>query len=526
MQFKIIFLTARQVVIELLNEGKYETKMYDIMLNGTYLMSSNKVIQTIDNLKPKTAYSLIIKRTNSTSEELIFSTEDEFVTLNVMDFGAKGDGKQNDTVYIQAAISACPMNGRVYIPKGIYKVTSLFLKSNLTLELSEGAVLSAITDRTQFPIFPGLIESYDEKSEYNLGTWEGNPLSMFSGIITGINVSNVIICGKGTIDGCASFDNWWKNAKKKNIAFRPRMIFLNQCSNVVVHGITVKNSPSWNIHPYFSNNLRFIDLCVLNPKDSPNTDGLDPESCKDVEIVGVYFSLGDDCIAIKSGKIYMGKKHKTPSENITIRNCYMKDGHGSITIGSEMAGGVKNILVKDCVFSHTDRGLRIKTRRGRGKDGIIDGITFDNITMDHVMTPIVINSFYFCDPDGHTTYVRTKEALAVDERTPYIGSLHFKQLECNNCHVGAAFIYGLPEQKIEEVIMEDVSISFCQEAIEDVPAMMDGIEKTSKQGIYANNIRTLKLKNVSVKGAITKGLLDYNIDNLVIDSNSSEQLTK
>ena len=170
---------------------------------------------------------------------------------------------------------------------------------------------------------------------------------------------------------------------------------MNHCKNIVLHGITVKNSPSWNIHPYFSEDLQFIGISVLGPKDSPNTDGLDPESCKNVDIIGVYFSVGDDCIAIKSGKIYMGAKYKTPSENLTIRQCCMRDGHGSITIGSEMAGGVKNLNVENCLFLHTDRGLRIKTRRGRGKDAIVTGIRFENIIMDHVMTPVVMNSFLF-----------------------------------------------------------------------------------------------------------------------------------
>lgn len=524
MQFKILFQTARQVVIEILNEGRYETEEYSIHMNGKFLMRSTKVIQSINNLKPNTTYSIYLQRANSVSEHIDLETNYEFVTLNVKEFGAKGDGVQDDTVHIQGAISTCPKNGRVYIPKGTYLVTSLFLKSDLTLEIGEGAVISAITDRAKYPIFPGLIESYDEKEEYNLGTWEGNPLPMFSGIITGVGVSNIVICGKGMIDGNSNYDNWWKNAKKKNIAFRPRVIFLNHCENVVVQGITVKNSPSWNIHPYFSNSLRFIDLEILNPKDSPNTDGLNPESCKDVEIVGIYFSLGDDCIAVKSGKIYMGAKYKTPSENITVRNCYMKDGHGSITIGSEMAGGVKNLIVKDCVFSHTDRGLRIKTRRGRGKDGIIDNIVFDNILMDNVMTPIVMNSFYFCDPDGHTEYVRTKETLPVDDRAPYLGNFVFKNLTCTNCHVGAAFMYGLPEQKINEVIMENVSIEFSDNPKEDVPAMMEEIEKTSKQGIYANNINTLKLTNVSVKEPKGQGLIGINVDTLIMDSNSKKLL--
>ena len=161
-------------------------------------------------------------------------------------------------------------------------------------------MLSAFTDRSRFPVFEGMVQSYDEKGEYNLGTWEGNPLRMFTAIITGVNVKNVTIYGQGTIEGNANKENWWKDPKLMNGAFRPRMVFLERCENVVLQGITVQNSPSWNLHPYFSDNLRFLDMKVLNPKDSPNTDGLDPESCKNVEITGVYFSLGDDLIDINS----------------------------------------------------------------------------------------------------------------------------------------------------------------------------------------------------------------------------------
>ena len=115
---------------------------------------------------------------------------------------------------------------------------------------------------------------------------------------------------------------------------------------------------------------------MLGPKVSPNTDGLNPESCDDVEITGCLFSVGDDCIAVKAGKISVGAKYKVPSSNIRIRQCCMRDGHGSITLGSEMAAGIKNLQARQCVFLNTDRGLRIKTRRGRGKDAVIDWCLF------------------------------------------------------------------------------------------------------------------------------------------------------
>lgn len=519
MEFKVILVTARTAVIELCKEGYYETsEEYQILVNGNLKMTSNHVVQSIYGLKPNTEYKLQIQRQTSdgslTSEIVTIQTEYEEVTLNVRDFGAKGNGVDDDTTFIQCAICACPQNSRVLIPEGYYKITSLFLKSDIKIELSQGAVLMADTNRNRYPILPGRIESYDETKEYNLGTWEGNPLNSFAGIITGINVTNVEITGQGRIDGNASNQNWWENAKVLRIAWRPRLIFLNHCTNIIIQGITVCNSPAWNIHPYFCTNLRFLDLRILNPKDSPNTDGLDPESCKNVEIVGVYFSLGDDCIAIKSGKIYMGSKYKQPSENLMIRQCCMRDGHGSITIGSEMAGGVKNLVVRECLFINTDRGLRIKTRRGRGKDAIIDGILFENIKMDHVMTPIVINCFYYCDPDGHSDYVQSKEDYPVDERTPYVGELTFKNITCTNCHAAAAYMYGLPEQKIKKVTFENVRIFFANRPKAGVPAMMDGVGETTLMGVLANNIESLILKDFVVEGNQGEAFLIRNVDHV------------
>ena len=192
----------------------------------------------------------------------------------------------------------------------------------------------------------------------------------------------------------------------------------------------------------------------------------------------------------------------------------MRDGHGSVTIGSEMAGGVQNLTVQNCLFINTDRGLRIKTRRGRGKDAVIDGILFDNIQMDQVMTPFVINCFYYCDPDGHTEYVRCKDALPVDERTPEIRTLVFHRIEAKNCHVAGAFFYGLPEKKIRRVIMEHVHITYDENPTAGVPAMLDGIDPCTKMGIFADNIEELVLRDVNIEGQDGEAFTLRNIDKL------------
>ncbi len=516
MMMEVLFVSARTAVVELREEGNYTTEEpYDIYLNDRFYGSSDRIVCSLYDLQPDTEYTV---RFYKKAEEAVavLHTKKEFVTLNVKQFGAYGDGIKDDTNAIQCAIAACPKDGRVLVPEGIYKVSCLFLKSDLRMELAEGAVLSAFTEREKFPVLPGRTESYDETGEYLLGSWEGNPLNCYAAIITGIDVSNIEITGQGTIDGNADNENWWKNPKCYTGAWRPRLLFLNHCDHVVIQGINVQNSPSWNLHPYFSNRLRFIDLKIRNPKDSPNTDGLDPESCTDVEIVGVYFSVGDDCIAIKSGKIYMGEKYKTASMNLMIRHCSMRDGHGSVTIGSEMSGGVKNLTVRECEFIHTDRGLRIKTRRGRGEQAVIDGILFENIFMDHVKTPIVINEFYFCDPDGHSTYVQSKDYYAVDERTPYIGELVFSNLKCMNCHAAGAYLYGLPEQKIRKVAMEQVEIEFAEKPLSGRPAMMDDAKEVTCLGLFARNVETLELTEVRILGEQGEKYQITDVDNVII----------
>lgn len=513
---KHIFSTARSAVIEIQDGGRHFTKApCRVLVNGEDAFTTEKTINSLYDLKPDSDYHVEVYQGNDKLGEVSFRTDREFVTLDVRRFGAKGDGIQDDTHFIQAAIMACPENGRVLIPGGCYRITSLFLKSHLRLELAEGAELKAFTEKEKFPIFPGMIESYDEKDEYNLGSWEGNPLPMYSGIICGVNAEDVVIYGRGTINGNAAKETWWKDVKAMKDVFRPRLFFINHCKNVTLQGVTFCNSPSWTLHPYFSDDLRFLDLTVKNPSDSPNTDGLDPESCKNVEILGVRFSLGDDCIAVKSGKIYMGKKYKTSSENIHIRQCLMEDGHGAVTLGSEMAGGVVNLTVEDCIFRQTDRGLRIKTRRGRGKDAILSNITFRNLTLDHVMTPLVVNSFYFCDPDGKTPYVQSRDPYPVDDRTPSIKKMVFENMDCTNCHVAAAFFDGLPEQKIEEIVMRNISFSYAENPKCDVPAMSEGVAKSSKRGIFARNVTKLTLDNVKVEGQDGEAYEFIGVDEIV-----------
>jgi len=513
---KPLLVTGRSVSILIGDGGRhFSLKHYEIYLNGCKYSETDKVVSSVYGLMPDTEYELRVLSGGKVVGGCSFRTRKEKLTINVRDLGAKGDGVSDDTHFIQAAILSCPEGGRVLIPAGIYRITQIFLKSHVSVELSEGAELRAFTDRERFAYYPPFAEYTDESDEMYLGTWEGNPLPMFAGIVSGIEVCDVTVYGQGVINGNASKEDWWLNPKVMRTAFRPRLFFLNGCRNVYVQGIKFCNSPSWTIHPFFSDDLGFYDIVEENPSDSPNTDGLDPESCKNVDIVGIRFTLGDDCIAVKSGKIFMGRKFKKPSENIHIYQCLMENGHGAVTIGSEMSGGVKNLTVEDCIFRRTDRGLRIKTRRGRGEDAVVENITFKNLDMDNVMTPFVANSFYFCDPDGKTDFVQSRELKPVDEGTPHIKSLNFINIKANNCHVAGAYLEGLPEKKIEEIRMENVDICFAENPKKDVPAMSSGVEACSLKGIFVNNVKRMILKNVNISGQVGEAVIIGDVDEVI-----------
>ncbi|WP_234124400.1 glycoside hydrolase family 28 protein [Clostridium hydrogenum] len=513
MNLNLVASTSTSASFEIKNcECFYLKNKADLYLNGEKIFTTDENVFTITDLKPNTNYNVFIEDTLTKDKSPILNikTHFEVASINVLDFGAVGDGKTVVTAFLQAAIQCCPTNGRVIIPEGTYLTGPLFLKSDITIELKKGATLLGLKERENYPILKGTITGTEK--DFYLGSWEGNEADCFASLITGIAVHNVNIIGSGTIDGNADYDTWWFKAKEKRIAWRPRTIFLNSCKNILMEGITIKNSPSWTIHPLMCEELKFIKLDIQNPFDAPNTDALDPESSKDVLILGNTFSVGDDCIAIKSGKIDISKKNPVPSENISIRNCNMKFGHGAVVLGSEMSSGIKSIFIEKCIFDSTDRGLRIKTRRGRGSKGIIDNIHVKNIKMDKVLTPFAINSFYYCDADGKTKYVWDKEKLPVDDRTPYIGEIYIENVTCTDAKVCATFMYGLPEQKIERVEMKNVSVEFDENAEEGYADMMSFLEPMKRHGMYFNNINHLLLKNVTIEKALTDKITTLNVD--------------
>ncbi|RKM57942.1 glycoside hydrolase family 28 protein [Butyrivibrio sp. CB08] len=503
MQFNIVEIFNRSVTAELVSDRIFKQDAeFDVYINGEKKLRTDRNVFSVMGLLPDTKYVIKVEAGDGSFSEKEFVTGHESVLLDVREFGAKGDGETPDTAAIQAAISCCPKDGTVYLPAGDYYSTALFLKSNMTLWLDEGARILGDTDRTHYPILPGMTRTTDEKDEYNLATWEGNPLTSFASLITAIDAENLDIIGPGTIDGNAQNSDWWKDAKKKRIAWRPNDMYLVRCRKVRVQNVTIQNSPCWTVHPYYSDDLAFLNLYIHNPSDSPNTDGLDPESCSSVRILGTVISVGDDCIAIKSGKYYMSLKHHKVTEDVVIRNCKFERGHGSVTVGSEIAGGVKNVRVSQCIFDGTDRGLRIKTRRGRGERSVLDDILFENIDMSGVHMPFTVNMFYFCDPDGHTDYVQNQEPAPVTEMTPAIGTIAGRNINCEGVSACMLCAVGLPESPIGKLQFENIKASFLPEAerVPERPVMMDNFDEMTGRSIYAKNVKELVLKNVEIHG--------------------------
>jgi polygalacturonase len=282
---------------------------------------------------------------------------------------------------------------------------------------------------------------------------------------------NITITGRGLINGHGK--KWWSfvegykndqprskwqymfDSLNKNILLpddprqmkrgflRPPFIQPMYCKNVRIEGITIINSPFWTVNPEFCENVTVTGVTINNPP-SPNTDGINPESCKYVHISDCHISVGDDCITIKSGKDIPGRTKAAPAQNYTITNCTMLSGHGGVVIGSEMSGGVKNITISNCIFDGTDRGIRIKTTRGRGS--AVEDIRVDNIIMKNIRDQAFVMDM---------EYSRTeKEPLS--ERTPQIKNIRISNVTAYAKQ--ACYINGLDEMPVQNISFHDVYI--------------------------------------------------------------------
>jgi len=403
---------------------------------------------------------------------------------NVRQFGATGDAATLDTPAIQAAIDACAHGGggRVQVPAGQYLIGSIALRDNITLHLEAGAVLLGSDNPADYP----LVES----------RWEGVQQTTHAALIMGTGLRHIAVVGRGTVEGRGQI--WWRRFREKELAHpRPRLIEFSACTNVLIEGITATNSPAWTIHPLSCENVMVDKVSIINSPDSPNTDGINPDSCRYVHISNCHISAGDDCITLKSGTEHEGRTALSPCEDITITNCTMARGHGGVVIGSEMSGGVRNVTISNCVFVGTDRGIRIKSRRGRG--GTVEDIRVTNVLMQDVLCPFTMNLYYHFGVRGDRT-VSDKRPREITEGTPRVRRVHFSHITARNAHYAAGFLYGLAEMPLEDISFDDVSISMSPDAQAGLPEMADGIEPLQRAGLHVYNARRLRLHDVDISG--------------------------
>lgn len=425
--------------------------------------------------------------------------------FNVRDYGACGDGRTLDTPAIQAAIETCARQGggTVFFPAGRYVSGSLFLRSDITLHIDAGAIVLGSEDPADYPIVNS--------------RWEGAEQATHASLISGRDLHNVAIVGRGTIDGRGA--QWWQRFNAGTLDQpRPRLISFAHCTNVLIDGITATNSPSWTINPVHCANVTVNQVTIINPADSPNTDGINPDSCSDVRISNCYVSVGDDCITIKSGSETEDLDRRAPCTNITITNCIMAHGHGGVVIGSEMSGGVRNVVVSNCVFIGTDRGIRLKSRRGRG--GLVEDIRISNIVMTDVLCPFTLNLYYACGAWGDSE-VADKRPRPITDGTPHFRNIHLSHITAREVKYAAAFLYGLAERPVEDISFSDISIAMSPDAEAGYPEMADEMDLMQRAGFFVCNARGLRLHHVEVTGQAGPALRVLNSADVEISASTT-----
>jgi len=433
--------------------------------------------------------------------------------FNVLDHGVVPDGTTKNTAAIAAVIAKIKTagGGTLYFPPGRYLTGSINLESNLTLQLEGGATLLYSPDPADSPLVPS--------------RWEGITAWTYGPLIYANGKENITITGRGVIDGQGQ--NWWWRAADKtprrDIAekarpvwqalmkriqggdgakvtredfveaanfLRPSLVVPYECKNIVIEGVTITNSPMWLLHTIYSENITVRGVSFIS--HGPNGDGYDLDSSRNVRISDCYFDTGDDCIVIKSGKDADGRRVNRPTELVTITNCVMHRGHGAVTIGSETSGGIRDITASNIVCRGTDRGIRLKTQRGRG--AVIENVRFDNwVIIDAPKEAIHITS----------NYSRTDPAPK-SETTPTFRNIAISNITVVNAEqvVGIA---GLAEQAIEQVRISDLKgngkTGLTCDTADDVELHDVRIDAQQGPAYRFTNSRRLLLDNVAVTNA-------------------------
>lgn len=399
-----------------------------------------------------------------------FSLWAEKVDMKQIGADASGDSLNTDLINRTIDRLAEAGGGTLYFPAGIYLTGSIQLKSNITLELEAGAILR-------------FSDNFDDYLPFAEVRQEGVMMKSFRPLIYAIDAENITLKGEGTLDGQGRA--WWnelfrvlgelkkggdmelneyqklwekENDVEKLYAetnedwhptldrrfFRPPFIQPVRCSRVRIEGVKIINSPFWTVNPEFCDNVTITGITIDN-KPSPNTDGINPESCRNVRISDCHISVGDDCITIKSGRDLQARKLNVPCENITITNCTMLSGHGGVVIGSEMSGGVKKVVISNCVFDGTDRGIRIKSTRGRG--GVVEDIRINNVVMNNIRKEAIVFNLRYSD----------MPAEAKSERTPVFHRISVSGLTGIDVDIPIKIV-GLQEAPISDITLKDIDI--------------------------------------------------------------------
>lgn len=334
-------------------------------------------------------------------------------TFAITDFGAVADGNTDSTAAIRRAIAAChdAGGGRVLVPAGEFATGAIHLLSNVELHVAEGATLRFSTDPAAYlPVVHT--------------RWEGTECMNYSAFIYAFEQENIAVTGAGTLDGSAGDDNWWAWARRGESGqskatadvrklnemadqgvpveqrvfgaghfLRPNFFQPYRCRNVLIENVRIRRSPMWEINPVLCTNVTVRNVDILS--HGPNNDGCDPDSSHDVLIEGCLFDTGDDCIAIKSGRNDDGRRVGVASENLVVRDCTMKDGHGGVVIGSEIAGGCRNVFVENCRMDspNLERALRFKSNARRG--GVLENMFMRNVTVGRVAEAIITIDFMY-----------------------------------------------------------------------------------------------------------------------------------
>lgn len=362
----------------------------------------------------------------------------------ITDFGAIGDGKTLNIDAFRKAIAACQKEGggEVVVPAGVFVTAPIQLADRTALVLEKGATLRGS-------------ENFNDYENAAAGKFKVSILPL----IGASHVSDVAIRGEGMIDGAGAI--WWRRFRAERAAGvsqqgapraqnapqespRPKLILFTDCARVLIQGVTIKDSPQFHVVPNRSHDVTIEDVTITAPADSPNTDGIDPTGSRDVLIRRCTIDVGDDNVSFKSNP------KEGALENVLVTDCTFRHGHGA-SVGSNIGGGIRSVIVRHCTFENTDNAIRIKSRRDRG--GIVENVLYRDLKMKNVGAAILIDLFYF-DPEG------AKEAKphAVTESTPVVKDVRIVNVEVDGAKT-AGRIIGLPEMPIADLVLENVRIA-------------------------------------------------------------------